>query len=189
MRNSAITVELLIARSAELLEASGLCFGHGSDNAFDEAAELIFFAADLKHEDASHVYSQVLTAEQQSRATNLIQQRIRERVPAAYLTNRMWFCGHEFYVDKRVLVPRSPLAELIAARFGPWLDGESIKHVLDIGTGSGCIAVATALALEGASVDATDVSNGALDVARRNIDRYGLRARVRVFQSDVYSAL
>lgn len=188
-QSDAPTVAQTIERAAARLEAAGLSFGHGTDNAFDEAAELIFFSAGLRHEDAATAYQQVLTAEQRERIDALIERRIRERLPAAYLTNRMWFAGHEFFVDARVLVPRSPIAELIEARFAPWIEADDIRSILDIGTGSGCIAIASALALPGATVDAADISDDALAVTRTNIERHRLADRVRAVRSDVYSAL
>src|SRR5712675_1346504 len=121
MPNAGLTVRDLIDQCAGLLDSSGVYFGHGSDNAFDEAAELIFFAASLRHEDAPGIYSRVLTKAERARAVELVRERIAKRIPAAYLTRRMWFCGREFYVDQRVLVPRSPLAELIEAQFAPWI--------------------------------------------------------------------
>jgi len=184
-----LTVEQLIRNSVTQLEAAQLCFGHGSDNALDEAAELVFFAANLKHEDAPGVYAHTLTPKQQAAAERLVRRRIDERIPAAYLTKRMWFCGHEFYVDERVLVPRSPIAELIAAQFSPWIDPNLVRRVLDIGTGSGCIAIAAAHAFADASVDAADFSQDALDVAWINIGWHALTKRVRAVHSDVYSGL
>jgi len=186
---SPLTVEQLIRAGAARLEAAGLCFGHGSDNAFDEAAEIVFFAAHLKHEDAASAYGQALTLQQQAAALSLLQRRIDERVPTAYLTKRMWFCGYEFYVDERVLVPRSPIAELIAAQFTPWIDPDEVKRIVDIGTGSGCIAIAAAHAFPDASVDAADISQDALDVAWINIGWHDLAKRVRTVQSDVFSGL
>lgn len=183
------TVEQLIRHGAALLERADVWFGHGSDNAWDEAAELVFFAAGLRHEDAAQVYQTIPTAEQQARAEALLERRVRERLPAAYLTQRMWFAGHEFHVDERVLVPRSPLGELIEARFAPWAQAEHIQRVLDIGTGSGCIAIATALALPHASIDAADVSEAALAVTRINCERHGVTERVRAVQSDVFTGL
>jgi ribosomal protein L3 glutamine methyltransferase len=179
----------LIEYGANAFEKAGLWFGHGSDNARDEAAELVFFAAHLRHEDAHLVYDLVPDSEQLERILSMFERRIRERVPAAYLTRRMWFAGHEFYVDERVLVPRSPIAELIAARFEPWIDAERVQRVLDIGTGSGCIAIAAALALSDAYVDAADISADALEVTAMNIDRHDLSARVRAVQSDVFDQL
>jgi ribosomal protein L3 glutamine methyltransferase len=187
-RDSA-TVEQLIRYGAAELDRAGVCFGHGSDNAVDEAAELVFFAAGLRHEDAERVYGHTLTASQRAAALELLDRRVRERVPAAYLTRRMWFAGHEFYVDERVLVPRSPIAELIEARFQPWIDPSRIERVLDIGTGSGCIAIATALAFPEARVDAADISSDALAVTAINIEKHDVRERVRAVRSDVFDAL
>jgi ribosomal protein L3 glutamine methyltransferase len=186
---SPITVAQCIQRGARQFEAADLTFGHGTDNATDEAAELVFFAAGLRHEDAANVYGEKLTLEQMDRVQALFERRIRERVPAAYLTKRMWFAGHEFYVDERVLVPRSPIAELIEAQFAPWIEADRVRRILDIGTGSGCIAIASALALPHAVVDAADVSLDALAVTQINIERHGVGERVRPVQSDVYLSL
>jgi ribosomal protein L3 glutamine methyltransferase len=184
-----LTVAQCIEQGARQFEAADVYFGHGTDNAVDEAAEIVFFAAGLRHEDAASVYDEVLTTAQRERAEGLFERRIRERVPAAYLTNRMWFAGHEFYVDDRVLVPRSPIAELIEARFAPWIEPGRVRAILDIGTGSGCIAIAAALAFPAAHVDAADISEDALEVTRINIERHAVTDRVRAVQSDVYSNL
>lgn len=184
-----ITVEQLLETLAAQLERAGVCFGHGTDNAFDEAAELTFFGAGLQHEQAPECYAWLLEPAQVERAHALVKERIARRVPAAYLTHRMWFAGHEFYVDERVLVPRSPIAELIAVQFAPWVQPERIKRVLDIGTGSGCIAIACALALPLARVDAADVSADALAVTRINIERHAVSSRVRAVASDVFDGL
>ncbi|MGH8175955.1 MAG: 50S ribosomal protein L3 N(5)-glutamine methyltransferase [Steroidobacter sp.] len=183
------TVEQVIHHGAARFEQAGLWFGHGTDNALDEAAELVFFAAGLRHEDAAEVYGRLLTTSQRDATLEFIEKRIRDRIPAAYLTRRMWFAGYEFYVDERVLVPRSPLAELIEARFEPWIDSACVRRVLDIGTGSGCIAVAAALALPDATVDAADVSEDALAVTSINVERHDLRQRVRLVRSDVFDGL
>lgn len=183
------TVEQLIRFGADAFERAQLWFGHGTDNAVDEAAELVFYCAGLKHENGANEYARVLSAEQRARVLAFFDRRIRDRVPAAYLTHRMWFCGHEFYVDERVLVPRSPIAELIEARFEPWIDAARIERVLDIGAGSGCIAIASALALPQAQVDAADVSDDALAVAAINVERFGLSSRVRLVRSDVFAGL
>lgn len=185
----AMSVEQLIAELAAVLESAGLAFGHGNDNPVDEAAELVFFAAGLRHEQAPACYAQPLNEQAMAAARQLVVRRITERVPAAYLTQRMWFAGHEFYVDERVLVPRSPIAELIHARFQPWVEPQRVKRVLDIGTGSGCIAIACALAFPDARVDAADISADALAVTRINIERHQLQDRVRAVQSDVFGAL
>jgi ribosomal protein L3 glutamine methyltransferase len=183
------TVEQLIHYGTLLFEQSELWFGHGTDNAFDEAAELVFFGAGLRHEDAADVYSRQLGAAERAAILALFERRIAERIPAAYLTHRMWFAGHEFYVDQRVLVPRSPLAELVEVQFQPWIAPEKVRRVLDIGTGSGCIAIASALAVPGAHVDASDVSQDALAVTAINIAKHGVQARVRPIRSDVFDAL
>jgi ribosomal protein L3 glutamine methyltransferase len=183
------TVEQLIHYGTLLFEQSQLWFGHGTDNAFDEAAELVFFGAGLRHEDAADVYSTRVDAAARAAVLALFDRRIRERIPAAYLTNRMWFAGHEFYVDERVLVPRSPIAELVEAQFQPWIAPQKIHRMLDIGTGSGCIAIASALALPQVRVDATDISDDALAVAAINIAKHGVQDRVRALRSDVFAAL
>lgn len=184
-----LTVRELIQEGARSFQGADLWFGHGSDNAVDEAAELVFFGARLRHEDAGKIYDDVLPREQVKSIRELFDRRIRERLPAAYLTHRMWFAGHEFYIDERVLVPRSPIAEIIEAQFAPWIDALRVRRVLDIGTGSGCIAIAAALALPQANVDAADLSEDALAVTRINIERHGVSSRVRAIRSDVFSSL
>jgi len=184
-----LTVAQYIQRGAEQFEAADLVFGHGTDNPIDEAAEIVFFAMQLRHEDAANAYHLVPTSEQAAQIEALFARRVTERVPVAYLTHRMWFAGHQFYVDERVLVPRSPIAELIEARFEPWVDSSRVRRVLDIGTGSGCIAIATALAFSEAHVDAADISADALAVTRINIEKHALGARVSAVESDVYSGL
>jgi ribosomal protein L3 glutamine methyltransferase len=187
--DTASTVRQFVRAGASLLDRAGLAFGHGTDNAVDDAAELVFFAAGLRHDEAPAVYARSLTEPQKTAVRELLERRIRERVPTAYLTHRMWFAGHEFHVDERVLVPRSPIAELIESGFEPWIDADRIKRLVDIGTGSGCIAIASALALPEAVVDAADVSNAALAVTRINIERHGVAGRVRGVLSDVYAGL
>ena len=187
--HAGIRVEELIRAASEALERSGVWFGHGTDNAVDDAAELVFFACGLRHDDAEQAYQHRLTEAELTAAVSLLDRRIDERIPTAYLTRRMWFAGHEFYVDERVLVPRSPIAELIAAQFSPWVDAVQVRNVIDVGTGSGCIAIACALAFPGASVDACDISEDALEVTRINIDRFDLRSRVEVRRSDVFEGV
>jgi ribosomal protein L3 glutamine methyltransferase len=183
------TVAELIEEGARRFGTAPLWFGHGSDNAWDEAAELVFCGAGLEHADAPAAYDKDVDDVVATRVRALFDRRVKERVPAAYLTRRMWFAGLEFYVDPRVLVPRSPLAELIAGRFTPWAEPRRVRRILDIGTGSGCIAIACALAFPDARVDAADVSADALAVARMNIARHRVQARVRAVESDVYAGL
>jgi ribosomal protein L3 glutamine methyltransferase len=183
------TVAELIAEGARAFERAGLAFGHGTGNARDEAAALVFHGLDLDHAQAESVYDLQPAASGAERVRALFAERIERRVPAAYLMRRMWFAGLEFAVDERVIVPRSPFAELIHAGFAPWVDAGHVRSILDIGTGSGCIAVACALAFPEAHVDAVDVSKPALEVARVNVDRHGVGARVRLLQGDVYEPL
>ena len=179
----------LVSWAAWRLARAPLHYGHGTDNPFDEAGALVFHALGIPHEEAGRAYGWAVDPHGLRRAAGLVEQRIRERVPSAYLTGRTWFAGHEILVTPDVLVPRSPLAELCESRFEPWVDPVRVRRVLDIGTGSGCIAIACAYAFPGARVDAADVSHAALGVATRNIDLHGLAGRVRPVLSNVYRGL
>jgi ribosomal protein L3 glutamine methyltransferase len=178
-----------IGHVARRLARAGLVYGHGTDNPVDEAAALVFHAAGLRHEDAPAAYETTLDRDARRRLRDLVRRRIEDRIPSAYLTGVTWFAGHEIRVDSRVLVPRSPIAELIEARFAPFIDAARVRRIVDIGTGSGCIAIACAHAFEQASVDAADVSPDALAVAGDNIRRHGLDGRVRAIESDIYDGL
>jgi ribosomal protein L3 glutamine methyltransferase len=183
---SAPTVAELIGHGARAFERAGLAFGHGTDNATDEAAALVFHALDLDHAEAESAYVLRPGAAEVERVLALFAERIGRRVPAAYLMGRMWFAGLEFEVDDRVIVPRSPFAELIHTGFEPWIDPDGVRRILDIGTGSGCIAIACALAFPRATVDAVDVSAAALDVARCNVAKHAVGDRVRLLQGEVF---
>jgi len=180
--------ELLEGAEARLARAR-LHYGHGTGDARDDAAALVFHALGLPHESAPASYRLPVAPAAAARAMALVERRIRERVPSAYLTGVTWFAGHEIRVGPGVLVPRSPIAELCAAGFAPWVDPARVGRVLDIGTGSGCIAIAAAYALPKARIDATDVSPRALAIARDNVRRHGLGRRVRVLRADVYDGL
>jgi ribosomal protein L3 glutamine methyltransferase len=178
-----------IARVARALRRARVHFGHGTDNARDEAAELVFYVAGLEHAAGAAVYGRALSAGRTARIDALLARRIAERIPLAYLTHRAFFAGLELYVDERVLVPRSPIAELVLQRFQPWADARRVRRILDVGTGSGAIAVACAMAFPKGRVDAVDVSAPALQVARRNVRRLGLQKRVRVLRSNYFDAV
>jgi ribosomal protein L3 glutamine methyltransferase len=182
-------VRQLIEQGARALRRGRVFFGHGTDNAWDESAALVLHALRLPHGAASGIYARRVGAADEETARVLIERRIRERVPAVYLTGRTWFAGLPLRVDPRVLIPRSPIAELIEHRFAPWIRPARVRSVLDLGTGSGCIAIACARAFARARVDATDISEDALAVARLNVREHRLGKRVRLVKSDHFGAL
>jgi len=176
----------LIQEVAQLFSEYDLCFGHGTDNPLDEANALIFFVLGIDYLDAEAVSSKRVSLEEFGRIMELVNQRIYDRKPLAYLIQEAFFCGHKFYVDERVLVPRSPIAELIQNQFLPWIEASSVQCVLDVATGSGCLAIAIAKSLPGVDVVASDVSEGALEVANINIDRLFVREQVTLVASDLF---
>jgi ribosomal protein L3 glutamine methyltransferase len=182
-------VAQLLGRAQRRLQRARLHYGHGTDNARDDAAALVWHALQLPLVPSARQLARPATTAQLRRLGQLLHRRIRERVPAVYLTQRCWFAGLEMHVDKRVLIPRSPLAELIEQRFAPWITAARVRRIADIGTGSGCIAVACARYLPRSRVDALDISAAALAVADINIRRHRLRGRIRTLQSDHFSAL
>ena len=183
------TPRQLIDWTEQQFVRSDLFFGHGADNALDEAAYLVLGALDLPFDVSPDKLKVKITETQQQRIKRLVDERISSRKPTAYLLNEAWFAGLPFYVDERVLVPRSPIAELVRDRFSPWIKAPDVTRILDLGTGSGCIAVACALAFPTAIVDATDISPDALQVARINCERHGLGQQVNLVESDLFSAL
>jgi len=184
-----LTIQDYIRWGASRFNAERLFFGHGTDNALDEATHLVLHALHLPPDLPSMYRDCRLTDEECAAVHDLFERRITERKPAAYLTHKAWFAGLEFYVDENVLVPRSPMAELVESGFDPWVDPESIDHVLDLCTGSGCIGIAAAIYLPDAEVDLADISPTALAVASRNVASHGLEERVRVVESDLFAAL
>jgi len=183
--NVAKLIETLAARFDE----AGLYYGHGTENAVDDAAYLVFDVLGLDHAEPDAAYRRRVGMDELATIEALADRRVRERLPVAYLVKRAWFAGEPYYVDERVLVPRSPLAELIHDGFEPWIRRDNIRRVLDLGTGSGCIAIAAALALPRATVDAVDISADALAVARINVEQHGLVDRVRLIRSDFFADL
>ena len=167
-----------------------LYFGHGCDNAWDEAITLVMFVLALPSELSEHTLHCRLTEEEKQQVLSVIELRISEELPAAYITHQATFAGLPFYVDERVLVPRSPIAEYIEKRFSPFIDDEQeVERILDLCTGSGCIAIACAHYFPGAEVDAVDLSVDALNVAQINIENHGLAEQVIPIQSDVFSGV
>jgi ribosomal protein L3 glutamine methyltransferase len=182
------TVGAAIDRCARSLRRARVFFGHGTTQARDEAAELVFYVAGIAHESGVRAYTSMLTPRKVARIDALLQRRIAERMPLPYLTHRAFFAGLELYVDERVLVPRSPIAELVLERFAPWAPART-RRILDIGTGSGAIALTCAKAFPRAYVDAVDISAAALQVCRRNVRKLKLQKRVDVLRSDYFSAV
>ncbi len=179
----------LIRWGASRFNQAGLFFGHGSDDAVTEATTLVLHALHLSPGVPDDLLRSNLTRDERGQVLDLLVRRIRERVPATYLTGEAWFAGLSFHVDERVLVPRSPIAELIENGFEPWLEGVPVERLLDLCTGSGCMAVACAMAMPEVVVDAADVSPEALEVADLNVRRYGLEERVNLFLSDLFEGL
>ncbi|MEP7245649.1 MAG: 50S ribosomal protein L3 N(5)-glutamine methyltransferase [Gammaproteobacteria bacterium] len=184
-----VTVRSLIERGSRRLTRARVFFGHGTDNAWDDAAALVWHALALPDDVTPRVYERKVSRAAQEKVEALIERRISERVPAVYLTGQTWFAGLPFNVDARVLIPRSPIAELIEQQFSPWVNAAKVRRILDIGTGSGCIAIACAVAFPRAKVDAADISAEALEVARTNVSRHRVGRRVRLVKSNHFSAL
>lgn len=166
-----------------------LHFGHGTDNAWDEAVLLVCHVLAISPNANRRVLTRKVTSKQQQQISALVQRRIQERIPIAYLTHVAWFAGLKFYVDERVLIPRSSIVELIMHRFAPWIESRKVKRILDVGTGSGCIAIACAKVFPRAMVDAADISPAALEVAQINVKQHRLTKRVRLIKSDVFASL
>ncbi|SMF95359.1 ribosomal protein L3 glutamine methyltransferase [Methylomagnum ishizawai] len=184
------TLRDYVRYAASRFAEAGLFFGHGTAGPLDEAAALVLHALRLPYDLPGGYFEARLIPEERERVYALIQRRINERKPLAYLTHEAPFAGLSFYVDERVLVPRSPIAELIENHFAPWLEEpDAVTDILDLCTGSGCIAIACAHAFHQAAVDAADISLDALEVAQVNIARHEMEDHVRVVESDVYSGL
>ena len=189
-RQELVTLRDLIRFAVSVFNSEKLFFGHGSVDAFDEAAYLVLHTLELPPDKLDPFLDARLTSVEREAVLNVIERRVKERIPAAYLTNEAWLGEHKFYVDQRVIVPRSFIAELLREDLAPWVaNPESIESALDLCTGSGCLAILAALTFPHAVVDAVDVSADALDVACRNIGDYALTDRIEPIRSDMFEAL
>lgn len=181
-----ISVRELIQRTEKQFSQAELYYGHGTDNALDEAFYLVMVAADLQFDCTDEELDKPLAQETLTHIESLIDKRIKQRIPVAYLVNQAWFAGRQFYVDERVLIPRSPFAELITSQFMPWLISNNVNSILEIGTGSGCMAIACAYEFPRARIDAVDIDDDAIDVARKNVGLHNFEDRVQIIKSDLF---
>ena len=186
--NELHTIQDMLRWAVSRFSAANIWYGHGTDNPWDEAVQLVLPSLYLPLDIPEDMRSARLTPSERHRIVERVIRRVNERIPVAYLTNKAWFCGHEFYVDERVLVPRSPIGELINQHFAGLISGEP-RHILDMCTGSGCIAIACAYAFPNAEVDAVDISADALAVAEQNIEEHGLLQQVTPIRIDLFRAL
>ncbi len=184
-----LTIRDLVRWGASRFIEAGLVYGHGTDNAFDESLVLVGHGLHLPVGFPEQYLDARVTTQEREAVLALLRERIETRKPAAYLTGEAWFAGLPFYVDERVLVPRSPMAEWIERGFAPWLEPDNVERVLDLCTGSACIAIACAVHFDNAEVDAADISPQALAVAKRNVERHGLEDWVNLVESDLFEAL
>lgn len=183
------TIIDFIRYGASRFAGAGLSFGHSYDNALDEATHLVLHALHLPHDLSPNYGHAKLVQDEKDRILALVERRVAERKPVAYLTGEAWFAGLLFKVDERVLVPRSPIAELIQSGFSPWLDDRPVERALDLCTGSGCIGIAMASHNPNWRVDLVDVSDDALELANNNIRFQDVQDRVRAIKSDLFGAL
>ncbi len=184
------TLRDLLRFAVSRFNEAQLFFGHGSDNAWDEAVYLLLRSLHLPLDRLEPFLEARLTSDERSLVLRLIERRIQERLPVAYLTNEAWLGEYRFYVDQRVIVPRSFIAELLREQLAPWLDdADAVTSVLDLCTGSGCLAILAAHSFPAASIDAVDLSPDALAVARRNVADYDLAARIRLVEGNLFAAV
>lgn len=184
------TLRDLMRFSVSRFSEAGLFFGHGTDNAWDEAAYLLLHTLHLPIDRLEPFMDARLTSDERAEALKTIARRITERVPAAYLTHEAWLGDCRFYVDERVIVPRSHIAELLREQLSPWIDDPwAVGSALDLCTGSGCLAILAAIAFPESKIDAVDLSPDALAVARRNVDDYGLESRIRLIESNAFAGI
>ncbi len=184
------TLRDLLRWAVSQLNRDTLSFGHGNDNAWDEAVYLLLHSLNLPLDQLEPFLDARLLPEERERYVQLISRRVNEQCPAAYLTGEAWLQGHRFYVSTDTIVPRSPIAELLLDQFQPWIaEPDELEHILDMCTGSGCLAILSALYFPSAQVDAVDLSEAALKVAQRNVHEYGLEERLTLHKSDLFDQL
>src|SRR5688500_18220285 len=184
------TIRDLLRFAVSQFNQAGLYFGHGSSNAYDEAAYLILKTLHLPLDQLEPFLDARLLDSECKQVLNIIERRATNRIPAAYLTHEAWLGDYSFYVDERVIVPRSFIAELVQTQLSPWItEPDNIASALDLGTGSGCLAILIAHSFENAHIDAVDISAQALAVAHKNVQDYGLEDRIHLLESDLFSAL
>lgn len=183
------TIRDLVRWGMSQFNKAGLCFAHGMPDALDEAVYLCLATLHLPPDLGEEYFDCRLTHEEKRAVLENYRIRLSKRKPAAYITREAWFAGLNFYVDERVLIPRSPIAELIQQRFSPWIEANRVERVLDLCTGSGCIAIACAYAFEQAAVVASDVSRDALEVAAINRSNHGLEQRLQLIESDLFGSI
>jgi len=181
-----LSIDNAIQAIAELFNENNIFFGHGTDNALDEAAELVTFILKINFSSSDDISKRVITNHQWEEINKLALRRIETRKPLPYLTNQAYFCHEKFYVDERVLIPRSPISEMIQNYFKPWLNNKTAERILEIGTGSGCIAIAMAKYFENSLITATDVSRSALEVASINVKHFSFEKQIELIQSDLF---
>ena len=183
------TIKQLVNEGADFFEAAQLYYGHGTTNPIDEAAYIVLSMTNNLPLVDERVFDETVNVEVNEKILAIFERRVKEKTPAAYLLGEAWFAGLAFYVNEDVLIPRSPFAELIDDAFTPWVDIDSVGHVLDLCTGSGCIGIASAMYFPNIVVDLADISKPALKVAKKNIQRHGLEKRVNAVESNLFEGL
>ena len=184
------TIRDWLRHTVSQFEASDIFYGHGTDNAYDEAVWLIMSALHLPHDTLVNFLDARILKTERNKLASLIEQRITQHTPTAYLLKEAWLQGFKFYVDERVLIPRSFIAELLTSDLSPWIEfPEMIESAADICTGSGCLGILLANSFPNAAIDVIDISQDAIDVANTNIENYGLETQITAIKSDMFSAL
>jgi ribosomal protein L3 glutamine methyltransferase len=189
MLTDLLTIRDFTRYAASQFNEAGLYYGHGTDNAWDDAANLILHTLHLPHALFTTTLDARLVPAEKQKLFDLITQRVNKRIPVPYLTHEAWFAQLPFYIDERVLIPRSPIAELIQNQFKPWINAGDVHDILDLCTGSGCIAIACAKNFPDAQVDATDISKDALAVAKINVTKHLVEDQVTLILSDIFANL